>query len=74
MPEGTGVFLTPSGSDAEYIPLLIAKILNPDPEKEFVNIITCNEEVGSGTVDASKGQFFSTMEPIEGSLLWQSNI
>ena len=23
MPEGTGVFFTPSGSDAEYIPLLI---------------------------------------------------
>jgi len=28
MPAGTGVFLTPSGSDAEYIPLLIAKLLN----------------------------------------------
>jgi hypothetical protein len=26
--EGTGVFLMPSGSDAEYIPLLIAKTLN----------------------------------------------
>jgi len=24
LPEGTGVFLMPSGSDAEYIPLLIA--------------------------------------------------
>ena len=28
LPEGTGVFLMPSGSDAEYIPLLIAQILN----------------------------------------------
>lgn len=72
MPEGTGVFLTPSGSDAEYIPLLIAKILNP--VKEIVNIVTCNEEVGSGTAHASKGQLFSSMEPNEGSLLWQSNI
>lgn len=25
LPEGTGVFLMPSGSDAEYIPLLIAQ-------------------------------------------------
>jgi hypothetical protein len=24
LPEGTGIFLMPSGSDAEYIPLLIA--------------------------------------------------
>jgi hypothetical protein len=28
LPEGTGVFLMPSGSDAEYIPLFITKILN----------------------------------------------
>lgn len=28
LPEGTGLFLMPSGSDAEYIPLLIAQLLN----------------------------------------------
>ena len=28
LPDGTGIFLTPSGSDAEYIPLLIAKLFN----------------------------------------------
>jgi hypothetical protein len=53
MPEGTGVFLMPSGSDAEYIPLVIAKLLNPG--KDVLNLITCHEEVGSGTLDASKG-------------------
>jgi len=25
-----GIFLTPSGSDAEYIPVLIARLLNQD--------------------------------------------
>lgn len=28
VPAGTGVFLTPSGSDAEYIPLQIVKTLS----------------------------------------------
>ncbi len=28
LPAGTEIFLCPSGSDAEYIPLLIAKTLN----------------------------------------------
>lgn len=70
--DNTGVFLTPSGSDAEYIPLLIAKILNPG--KKVLNIVTCHEEVGSGTLDASKGQYFSTMEPIDGGLMWSNNI
>ena len=65
LPEGTGVFLTPSGSDAEYIPLVIAKLLNGQ-ERRITNIVTCNEEVGSGTLDASGGRFFSTLEPIPG--------
>lgn len=64
LPEKTGVFLMPSGSDAEYIPLLIAQQLNKG--KEVVNIVTCNEEVGSGTLDAAGGQFFSDIEPIPG--------
>jgi hypothetical protein len=62
--DGTGIFLTPSGSDAEYIPLLVMKVLNPG--KEIVNIVTCNEEVGSGTLNASGGKFFSAIEPIPG--------
>ena len=62
--DGTGIFLTPSGSDAEYIPLLLAQHFNPG--KPITNIVTCNEEVGSGTLDASGGRFFSTLEPIAG--------
>lgn len=64
LPEDTGVFLTPSGSDAEYFPLLIAQLLNEG--KEVVNIVTCNEEVGSGTLEAAGGKFFSPLEPIPG--------
>jgi hypothetical protein len=64
MPEGTGVFLMPSGSDAEYIPLLIAQVLNKG--NKIVNIVTCNEEVGSGTLNAAGGKFFSSVEPIPG--------
>jgi len=58
------VFLLPSGSDAEYIPLLITKILNKG--KNIVNIVSCNEEVGSGTLDAAGGKLFSAVQPIAG--------
>lgn len=64
LPEGTGIFITPSGSDAEYIPLLITQILNED--KAILNIVTCNEEVGSGTLSAAGGRFFSDLEPLPG--------
>ena len=64
LPKGTGIFLTPSGSDAEYIPLLIAKLFNKG--KDVLNIVTCNEEVGSGTLNAAGGRFFSALEPIPG--------
>jgi hypothetical protein len=64
LPKQTGVFLMPSGSDAEYIPLLITKVFNPG--KKIVNIVTCNEEVGSGTLDAAGGKLFSPVEPIAG--------
>ena len=64
MPEGTGIFLSPSGSDAEYLVLLICKLLNAG--KTIKNIVTCDEEVGSGTVAAASGKFFSPIEPIPG--------
>ena len=62
LPEGTGIFIMPSGSDAEYIPLLIAKLRHKG--KSFLNVVTCNDEVGSGTLDAAAGKFFSALEPI----------
>jgi hypothetical protein len=56
------VFLCPSGSDAEYIPLLIAKTLNRG--RKVVNIVTCDAEVGSGTLDAAGGCYFSDVVPL----------
>ena len=56
------MFLCPSGSDAEYIPLLIAKTLNKG--RKVVNIVTCDAEVGSGTLDAAGGCYFSDVVPL----------
>lgn len=62
LPADTGCFLMPSGSDAEYIPLLITKTLNPG--KPILSVVTCHEEVGSGTLNASGGKLFSNYEPL----------
>ena len=62
LPGGVEVILCPSGSDAEYIPLQIAKILNKG--RKIVNIITCVSEVGSGTVNAAGGKMFSPVAPL----------
>lgn len=65
LPEGTGIILTPSRSDAQFIPLLIAKILNRD-QKKFLNILPCNGEIGTSTPLAAGGKYFSEYQPIEG--------
>jgi hypothetical protein len=65
LPEGTGIFITPSRSDAQYIPLLIAKTLNRD-KQNFLNIIPCNGEIGTSTPMAASGKYFSKYRPIEG--------
>lgn len=60
------VFFAPSGSDLCYYSLLIANMINPD--KPIMNIVTCPEELGSGSVLAYKGTFFSDytqIEPVE---------
>lgn len=51
LPEGVEVVLCPSGSDAEYLPLAIARALQPDTQngKKIVNIVTQLKEIGAGT-------------------------
>lgn len=51
------VFFGPSGTDVVYFPLLFSRELFPN--KEILNIITCIEELGSGTINAGKGKYFS---------------
>ncbi|KAL3938909.1 MAG: hypothetical protein SGBAC_006269, partial [Bacillariaceae sp.] len=66
LPEGTGVILCPSGSDAEYIPIAIARALNGDVT--VVNGVTQHKEIGAGTAPASMGQYFSSHAPLMGRL------
>ncbi|NOG44964.1 MAG: hypothetical protein HND50_07020 [Calditrichaeota bacterium] len=51
------VFFAPSGSDLVYYPLLFNRLLYPD--KDPVNILTCPEELGSGSQVAAHGRYYS---------------
>ena len=51
------VFFGPSGTDVVYFPLLFTR--ESFPEKKILNIITCIQELGSGTVNAGQGRYFS---------------
>jgi hypothetical protein len=50
------ILIAPSGSDLAYIPLLIADILHHG--KKITSIVTCPEELGSGSRLAMMGQYF----------------
>ncbi len=50
------LFFAPSGSDLAYYPLLFAQLLYP--EKKILNLLTCPEELGSGTQVACAGNYF----------------
>lgn len=50
------IFFAPSGSDLCYYPLLFSKLI--DPQRPVHNILTCPEELGSGSLTASTGQYF----------------
>mmetsp|Transcript_37329 Transcript_37329/g.66998 ORF Transcript_37329/g.66998 Transcript_37329/m.66998 type:complete len:545 (+) Transcript_37329:87-1721(+) len=61
LPQDIDVVLTPSGSDAEYLPLLVA--LSRRPTGGTLNIVTAAGEVGSGTANACRGCHFSSVLP-----------
>ncbi len=50
------VFYAPSGSDLCYYQLLFAKLI--DPERDIFNVVTCPEELGSGSNAAFKGEYY----------------
>jgi asparagine synthase (glutamine-hydrolysing) len=64
--EGTEVIIVPSGSDAEYLPLAIAKAIKGDVP--ISNGVTQLREIGAGTAPASVGEYFSTHAPLKGKL------
>eukprot|EP00164_Ancoracysta_twista_P004663 GFYU01006307.1.p1 GENE.GFYU01006307.1~~GFYU01006307.1.p1 ORF type:complete len:510 (-),score=188.09 GFYU01006307.1:394-1839(-) len=66
LPEKTGVMFMPSGTDAEYIPNLMARAFWPS--KDILNIVTCGAEVGSGSAPAAKGEHFTNVAPLTGTV------
>ncbi|MEZ4720758.1 MAG: hypothetical protein R2813_02655 [Flavobacteriales bacterium] len=51
------IFFAPSGSDLCYYPLLFSKIISPN--KPIISLITCPEELGTGSILANRGMYFS---------------
>ena len=62
LPEGAEVGLCPSGSDAEYLPVDIARALKGE-DKRIANSVTQLSEVGARSAPASEGKYFSTHAP-----------
>ena len=50
------VFYAPSGSDLCYLPILFSKLIHPG--REILNLITCPEELGSGSLTAFSGKYY----------------
>lgn len=51
------LFFAPSGTDLVYYPLIFSKLIHPG--RKVNNLITCIEELGSGTKLSSVGQFYA---------------
>ncbi len=50
------VFFGPSGTDLAYFPTLFQRLLHP--EKQIIQIISCPEELGGGSLDAAAARLF----------------
>ena len=50
------IFYAPSGSDLCYFPIMFSRIINPD--KKIFRVVTCPEELGTGSNTAIKGEYF----------------
>jgi hypothetical protein len=51
------VFYGPSGSDMMYLPIIFQALLHGN--KEIINIVSCPEELGSGSKAAAEGLFYA---------------
>ncbi|KAL7560625.1 hypothetical protein ACA910_001312 [Epithemia clementina (nom. ined.)] len=68
LPPGNQVVLVPSGSDAEYIPVAIARTLVPQA-RCLVNVVAQVQEIGTGSSPAARLCYFSTHAPLVGQLV-----
>jgi hypothetical protein len=51
------VVYTPSGSDAMYVPLMFQSVLHP--KQTIINVVSCPEELGSGSVVAAQAKYYA---------------
>jgi hypothetical protein len=51
------IYFAPSGSDLVYYPLMFQMMINPD--KKLINVVSCPEELGSGSKFASETRFYA---------------
>lgn len=51
------VFFGPSGSDMMYLPLLFQAMMHPG--QEIINIVSCPEELGSGSKAAAENAYYA---------------
>merc|ERR1719231_122688 len=68
LPEGTAVVLAASGTDAEYVPLAIARELQHLVETDaspgaIHSVLVAAEEVGGGCKEACAGEHFDAFAP-----------
>jgi glutamate/tyrosine decarboxylase-like PLP-dependent enzyme len=61
--ESVSIISTPSGTDSEYIPLLIAKIL-AGAGSRVISVITGAGEIGTSSATAAAGRYFKSTTPI----------
>lgn len=57
------VFYAPSGTDLVYLPIIFATILYPD--RPILNLLSCPEELGSGTLFAVRGEYHADYNQFE---------
>jgi asparagine synthase (glutamine-hydrolysing) len=66
LPKDAEVILCPSGSDAEYIPVAIARTLRPDAKLSVY--VSQLKEIGAGSAPAATGKYFSRHAPLIGRI------
>ena len=64
LPDGSGVILSASGTDVEFIPLAIAQTLYPSAQ--IRSVLVAEGETGSGGTNACAGKYFDKIVPLAG--------
>lgn len=60
------IFFAPSGSDLCYYPILFGALLHP--EKPIMSIVTCSEELGTGSVLSNRAMFHAEQTQVLSSV------